>query len=334
MTPIQWLTGLKDYSMNILEISNSRGSRAKIAVDLGFNCFSFSAVTANGNCVDVLSATEDFETGGHPASRSGIPLLFPYPNRISGGQYSWNGRDYELTPDLVPFDKTGNAIHGFCIDRPWRVVSQSQSSVTAVFRTSIDAPERLSLWPADAEIEVTYELSGACLLSIIKVHNPSKQPLPWGFGTHAYFRLPLSSASSAEQCTIYAPASRVWELDECLPNGKTRAVSDRPDLSRSLAFGGLKLDDVYTDVAAENGNVICRIIDPAAKLLVEQRCSTAFREIVAFTPPWATAVCLEPYTCVTDAINLQQKGIDAGLQVLPPGETWSGRIEIEVRAIE
>jgi aldose 1-epimerase len=320
--------------MNIIEISNTQGSRATIAVDLGFNCFSFTAVTANGKSVDVLSATEGFETGSHPASRSGIPLLFPYPNRIAGGLYSWDGSDYQLTPDAVPFDKTGNAIHGFCIDRPWRVVSQSQSSVTAVFRISIDAPERLKLWPADAEIAVTYELSGACLRSIIKVHNPSKQPLPWGFGTHAYFRLPLSSASSAEQCTIYAPASRVWELHECLPNGTTQGVSEKPDLSLSPVFGGLKLDDVYTSVNAKDSSVICRITDPAAKLMVEQRCSTDFREIVAFTPPWATAVCLEPYTCVTDAINLQQKGIDAGLQILPPDETWSGRIEIEVRATE
>ncbi len=334
VTPIQWLAGLKDHSMNIVEISNSQGSRAKIAVDLGFNCFSFTAVTANGDCVEVLSATDNFEAGGHPASRSGIPLLFPYPNRISGGRYSWNGCDYQLTPDMVPFDKTGNAIHGFCIDRPWRVVSQSHSSVTAVFKTSVDAPERLSLWPADAEIEVTYELCGACLQSTIKVHNPSNQPLPWGFGTHAYFRLPLSSASSAERCTVYAPASRVWQLNECLPSGKTHDVSDRSDLPQSPAFGGLKLDDVYTAVTTENGNVICRISDPAAKLMVEQRCSTAFREIVAFTPPWATAVCLEPYTCVTDAINLQQKGIDAGLQILPPGETWTGRIDIEVCAIE
>ena len=318
--------------MNIVQITSEQGSRAKIAVDLGFNCFSFTAVTANGNCVDVLSATEGFESGGLPASRSGIPLLFPYPNRIAGGRYSWQGHDYQLTPELVPFDKTGNAIHGFCIDRPWRVVSQSQSSVTAVFRTSIDAPERLNLWPTDAEIEVTHELREACLISIIKVRNPSNQPLPWGFGTHAYFHLPLSATSSADQCLIHAPVSRTWDLQECLPSGTTSALETKPDLSLSPAFGDLQLDDVYTGIRAADGRVICRMTDPAARLVVEQRCSGGFREIVAFTPPWATAVCLEPYTCVTDAINLQQKGIDAGLQVLPPGETWSGRIEIDVLA--
>ena len=318
--------------MNIIEISNKQGCRAKIAVDLGFNCFSFTAVTTSGARVDVLSAAEGFESGGHPASRSGIPLLFPYPNRIAGGRYSWSGRDYHLTPDKVPFDKTGNAIHGFCIDRPWRIVSQSESSVTAIFRTSVDAPERLALWPADAEIELTYELRDSCLQSLITIRNPSDQPLPWGFGTHAYFRLPLGHSSSAEQCTIYAPASQTWELDECLPSGKIQPAAAK--LSASPAFRGLKLDDIYTDVSTDNGEVICRLTDPAAKLIVEQRFPAVFREIVAFTPPWATAVCLEPYTCVTNAINLQQQGIDAGLHVLPPGETWTGRIDIEVLTAE
>jgi len=318
--------------MKIVAIRNAQGSQARIAVDFGFNCFFFKAQTLSGASVDVLSAAAGFENGKEPASRSGIPLLFPYPNRIKQGRYNWNGREYKLTPDLVPFDKTGNAIHGFCIDRPWRIVSQSESSVTAVFRTSVDAPERLDLWPADAQIEVTYELIGSCLRSLIRIHNPSDQPLPWGFGTHAYFKLPLSTTSVAEQCTVYAPTSRVWGLNDCLPSGNTQPAET--DLSASPAFSGLKLDDVYTNLVAENGSVTCRISDPAAKLAVEQRFSIQFREIVAFTPPWTAAVCLEPYTCVTDAINLQQQGIDAGLRILPPGESWTGTIEIEAMTTE
>ena len=30
-------------------------------------------------------------------------------------------------------------------------------------------------------------------------------------------------------------------------------------------------------------------------------------------PPHREAICLEPYTCTTDAINLQQQGVNAGL---------------------
>jgi aldose 1-epimerase len=40
---------------------------------------------------------------------------------------------------------------------------------------------------------------------------------------------------------------------------------------------------------------------------------------------------VEPYTCVTDAINLEQQGVDAGLLVLQPGQSWSGVVELAIR---
>ena len=60
--------------------------------------------------------------------------------------------------------------------------------------------------------------------------------------------------------------------------------------------------------------------------------SPAFREVVVFTPPHRQAFCIEPYTCITDAINLQQRGVDAGLQVLAPGQEWTGTVRLEVTA--
>jgi aldose 1-epimerase len=39
-------------------------------------------------------------------------------------------------------------------------------------------------------------------------------------------------------------------------------------------------------------------------------------------------VCLEPYTCTTDAINLEQRGVDTGWRVLDPGREWSGVVEL------
>src|SRR5207249_2577983 len=52
--------------------------------------------------------------------------------------------------------------------------------------------------------------------------------------------------------------------------------------------------------------------------------SPAFREVVVFTPPHRQALCIEPYTCITDALNLQARGVDAGMQVLPPGQSDAG----------
>ena len=320
--------------MKIVEITDrDTGSLARIATDVGFNCYRFLARVSDRDQVEVIDAVDGFESGDKATSHYGIPVLFPFPNRIRDGKYSWDGKTYQL-PDIgITRDGNGNAIHGFCMDVPWRVIEQTSSSVTGEFQLSIDAVERLSLWPTDCLIRITYSLQGASLRADITVINPSTRPLPWGFGTHAYFRLPLAAGSNLGHCTAYAPVRKTWKLDQYLPTGELDVPQEHTRLEDSPYLDTLKLDDVYTDVQLQQGQLVCRIMDEKAGLQVEQRCSADFREVVAFTPPWSSAVCLEPYTCVTDAINLQQRGIDAGLKVLPPGQAWTGFIIIEASPV-
>lgn len=316
--------------MHVIEIQDPRsGSRARIAVDQGFNCYQFLAAIGTGETVDVLAGGAEFEQGRRPPSHYGIPLLFPFPSRIRGGQYTWGGRQWTLPPQLTPDDGMGNAIHGFCFDRPWRVMEHTDRSVSATFQLSVDAPDRRPLWPADAVISVRYSLRGACLRADIAVTNPSSQPLPWGFGTHPYFRIPLSASSQPGHCTIYVPAAEEWQLQALLPTGVRQVPAEEARLIEAPYFDLLRLDNIYTSLLQKQGVATCRILDEQASLQVEQRSCGDFREIVAFTPHWTSAVCLEPYTCVADAINLQPQGVDAGLQVMPPGGRWDGWIEIE-----
>ncbi len=320
--------------MHTITISDSSsGSEAKISIEHGFNCYSFKAAVSPVERVEIIAGGNDFESGQLPPSHSGIPVLFPFPNRIRQGRFSWNGRDYELPLEEVPSDGAGNAIHGFCIDRPWRIIAQTADSVTGEFQLSVDAPERTRYWPADAIIRIRYSVNGAALRADVTVINPDNQPLPWGFGTHAYFRVPLSSDSQPAHCTIFAPVSQIWDLQDCLPTGGKSRIPEDCRLAESPYFDTLNVDAVFTNIKNQNGQVICRLMDEHAGLQMEQRCSPEFREIVAFTPPWSSSICLEPYTCLTDAINLQQQGIDAGLQLLPPGQSWTGWIVIQASAI-
>src|SRR5690606_35650830 len=111
-------------------------------------------------------------------------------------------------------------IHGFCLDRPWRVVAQDDDYVVGQFQLSIDAPHRRPLWPADFFIEIRYSLRHTTLRADIRIANPSDVPLPWGFGTHPYFRLPLGADSAPQHCLIEAPASELWVLDGGVPTGE------------------------------------------------------------------------------------------------------------------
>src|SRR5258705_13286721 len=91
------------------------GASAEILVSQGFNCFRFTAMP-DGQGVEVIYAPADFATGQERPSRGGIPLLFPFPGRISGTTFTWEGKQYALEAG----DAFGNAIHGFALWRAGR----------------------------------------------------------------------------------------------------------------------------------------------------------------------------------------------------------------------
>ena len=65
----------------------------------------------------ILVAAADFaDHPSHPA-RSGTPILFPFPNRIRDGQFTFEGRNFRLPATNGP-----NAIHGFAMEAAWDVV--------------------------------------------------------------------------------------------------------------------------------------------------------------------------------------------------------------------
>jgi aldose 1-epimerase len=208
--------------------------------------------------------------------------------------------------------------------------------LTAEFRGATDAPESLAHWPADYRIRVTYRLAGRSLRVEANVDNPDRRPLPFGLGYHPYFRVPLTASGAADDCWVTAPAHGYWELQESLPTGRVLPVDAGRDLTEFRRFRELNLDDVLTRLrdmpAPETDGLVDRgIVREGQKMpALFLQSSPAFRELVAFTPPHRQAICLEPYTCPTDAINLQARGVDAGLLVLPPGGTWSAVVEMAV----
>ena len=315
--------------MNCITIADPHtGSEAEIAVHLGFNCFAFRAKVGD-RTVDVIDAASEFPQTGERPSGNGTPLLFPFPNRINGGRFTWEGRGYSLPhrPGMP------HAIHGFALDRPWRVVDRAPDSVTGEFQISKDAPDRRDLWPTDGIIRVRYSVKQSQLTLQVTIENPDEKPLPFGFGTHTYFKLPLGKGSDPKRCLIQASASEQWVLDECIPTGERRPVPESADLRDGARFGDLKLDDVLTGLPADAHHHETVVMDEAAGLEVVQTFGPEYRELVAFTPSWTTAICLEPYTCNTDAVNLQAHGIDAGWQTLEPREQWQSAIQIVAREI-
>ncbi len=300
-------------------------SRARILIGRGFNCDHFST-RLRGQTIDAIWAAPGFAAGTEHASGSGIPILFPFPGRIQGTEFRWQGRAYPLSEG----DGRGNAIHGFVHERPWRVTSQSERHVTGEFQASIDDPALLDHWPADFRLVATYRLEGHQLLSQFTAHNPGDQPLPCGLGTHPYFRTPLGTRGSAAECRLELPVSGQWELHEMNATGRRFELEDAASYQQGFALGPLRFDNVFTGLVATDGWCRARVVDPPNQCALEIAFQDVFRECVVYTPGHRESVCIEPYSCVPDAARLQAMGVDAGLWVLAPGAERRAEVNLTV----
>jgi len=304
------------------------GTRAKIAVAFGFNCYEFVA-NVNGREVDVLWSPPDFVRGDCRPSGSGIPLLFPFPGRLRGTTFPWQGRNFELPEG----DGRGNAIHGFVVERPWRVIDQSESRVVGQFQASTDDASILRQWPADFRITATYEIGGNRLSSSFLIENPDDHPLPCGFGTHPYFRLPLGG-NAAESCIVELPVRRQWELVDMLPTGRNDELPDADRYQRGLAFGEMTYDDVFAGLVFDKHICRCNIKDPDSRARMQLTFGREFRECVVYTPPHREAICIEPYTCVPGSWGLSKHDTNFGLRVLQPGESFTAEVAMDLSMID
>ena len=323
------------YGDGVYELlDREAGSSARVAPAVGNNLFSLRAPIGGreggregGRAMEAFLRAEQ-QGRGFPF---GNPILFPYPGRVRGGRFSFGGRDYQL--DVVP--QMGNAIHGLVLRRPWKVEESGATDEGARVVASLDSADHSEItrqWPFPFRISIGFTLSGDTVLLEAEATNVGAGPLPMGFGIHPWFRLPLAEAGSRERCLVRVPARRLWEVEpSILPTGRIVDPPAERDFHEIRPIGQTTLDDTYTDVVLENGESECLYRDPAAGAEVSVRADGAFREMIAYAPPHLPAICLEPYTCVPDALNLQPKGLDAGLMVLAAGASWRGKIWISLR---
>jgi aldose 1-epimerase len=300
------------------------GARAKILPGLGFNCYSFEAATPAGP-LEVLWSAPGFAAGAGKATGGGIPLMFPFAGRIRGTTFRFEGKEYRLEAG----DGLGNAIHGFVIDRPWRVTQQAKDRIVGQFQASVDEAALLARWPADFRITADYRLAGGVLVSEFLIDNPDTRPLPFGFGTHGYFRVPLGGTSAAD-CRVRVPVETNWELTGLLPTGQKTSPPLVAELSRGMPTGAMKLDHVLGGLTFENHRCTTTVHDPMSKRTLTMTFDDQFTACVVYNPPHREAVCIEPYTTIPDAFTLREKGIDPSLRILAPGRSFRTRIEIRV----
>ena len=256
-------------------------------------------------------------------TKYGIPLLFPTPNRIPNGVYTWQGKTYTMTKRGTPV-----IIHGLVKDEPFTVTRLEADEEKAVCTAEIVFSEGSVLcegWPFPCVLRVTYTLDAAGLHMAAEVENTGKEEMPFGFAIHPYF----SKRGDASKVSLTVPVTRLYEADEHLfPTGRIVPVDEAHTIDDDFhTVESLYVDNVYRGMTSDMDALI-RYDD----IIVTINSDDCFRNAVVYTPHDRPGFCIEPQTCSTNFINLHHQGFidESGLMVLPAGQKFNCRIDLTV----
>lgn len=309
------------------------GRRAGVVPQLGANLIELALSPGVGrSAVSLIPTPPDAKTLRERPTRYGSPVLFPFPSRIAGGKFTFQGRTYQL--DVLP---DGNARHGFVMNRAFRVESYGADDGRAWLTVSLDGniDEIQRQFPFPFHLAMTFRLDVQGLTAHVVGTNTGSRPMPMGFGWHPYFRTPLSPNGNVADCRLQVRCSHYWELaPDLVPTGRTLPVSGKLDLRDAPPIADHAYDNILTAPERDGqGWSHASLIDDAVGLSVTVSVGPSFREWVIYTPPDRSVVCLEPYTCTGNAFNLQTAGVDAGVIDLAPGASWKDDLRIAVAPV-
>ncbi|OBH38672.1 aldose epimerase [Mycobacterium sp. E342] len=244
----------------------------------------------------------------------GIPILYPWANRLGANTYTAEGVTATLTPgeNGVRADPNGLPIHGVLAGHPgWRVVSEMGGELIAELDFSAD-PQLLASFPYPHVLTVSARLAERTLTVRATVTATGAHPVPLCFGFHPYLRLP---DVARPEWVIETPPLRRLRLDDLgLPTGESE-----PRAALSEPLGDKAFDDAYDQVP---DGAVFAVSGGGRRLQV--RFERGYPATQIFAPTAEDVICFEPMTAPTDALRR------GGYRRARPGEPAVAQFSIRV----
>lgn len=236
--------------------------------------------------------------------RWGCFLMAPWPGRLAGGRFEWEGRTIQLRRT-----HGRHAIHGLTWNRAWTVERATPSAA----ELSIELPR--DEWPMGGFVRQRVALTATSLS--LEAQIEADQPMPAALGWHPWF---LRRGDPR----LRVDADRFQVTREMLPTGATQPVGGRTDLRAGPRLGRRRLDLAY--LGARSPAVITW---PNLQLRIDFEPSPA--PLVVYTP--RESFCVEPLTAPPNALALpSREGRAAGVRDLRTGERLVATMTLTIGA--
>lgn len=170
-------------------------------------------------------------------------LLAPWPNRVDGGRYRFDGHEYQLA---LSEPASGNAIHGLTRWAAWSLVTHEPDAV--VLRHGAHGEQG---YPFCIEIDVTYALTESDGLTVeTTARNRGSRRAPWGTGAHPYLTLGID----VDGWELTLPAQlRLPPGDRGIPAGPPEDVAGtETDFRKPRRIGATRMDHAFTGLTRDD----------------------------------------------------------------------------------
>ncbi len=298
---------------------NVNSARSLIAGDLNAVFWPGSGmlgVSLRHRGAELLRRIDDLEVAKAKGSTAGIPLLYPWANRLASLSYRAAGRDVTLNPasPLLHFDDRRLPMHGVPWGQlAWEIVDAKQESLLA--RLDWNRPDLLAIFPFPHMLEIAAAISPDSLTLHTTVFANAGSSVPVSFGFHPYFGIPQLARA---QWRLQLPHMRKIQLDpRGIPTG-----AEEPFGPFDSLLGDKNLDDGFARMDVQSS---FSLSGSGRKITVTFLEGFPYAQVYA--PRDKDFIALEPMTAPTSALSSGQ-----GLRILDPGSQFQASFRITVHS--
>jgi aldose 1-epimerase len=326
------ISHLQENGLSLVSLKDeSAGTEAVLLPGYGASLFAFRVRTGNGpfSVIDNYKDLDEVRREMHRSFKG--PKLSPFPCRIAGARYSFEGKEYNFSQ----FFSDGSAIHGLLYDKAFTSTDESADSSSATLTMEHRYDRQDPAYPFTYDCRVQYVLRTENLLEVrTTVTNAGKGALPLADGWHPYFQL----GGKVDDWSLQFYASRIVEFNELLiPTGR---LLEYDKFNTARLVGDTQLDNCFllerfgsgettgsaNDAAGSANNTpACQLYNPGNGIRVSFFPGPGYPYLQLFTPPGRRSIAVENLSAAPDSFNNKM-----GLLVLEPGHSQTFTVNYKV----
>jgi aldose 1-epimerase len=247
--------------------------------------------------VELLCERRGVRAYAEHGSTMGIPLLYPWANRLAGFSYAGAGAfapvELSRASPLFELDANGLPIHGaIARNLSWELLDPPATDRARSLRACMrwERPELLAIFPFTHRLELAARVDGGTLTIETVVRASGAAPVPVSFGYHPYLTIPGVDRSTWQ---VELPVTERLLLDDrMIPTGE-RETFDR----RRLQLADSDWDDALAGLIRPAVFAVS-----AGRRRIELELLEGYRHAQVFAPRDQSFICFEPMTAPTNAL--------------------------------